>query len=91
MLTWVWAVSWWKVPVQSEEGVLGGVVVGVLGEDVGWGWGGVGGGVAELELLVVGRRRRTVASAPVMLRFWMLMACQGSAKVRAGVARMVLA
>ena len=38
----------------EEEGVLGGVVVGVLGEDVGWWWGGVGGGVAELELLVVG-------------------------------------
>ena len=53
--------------------------------------GGVGGGVAELELLVAVRRRRTVASAPVMLRFWMLTACQGSAKVRAGVARMVLA
>ncbi len=38
----------------EEEGVLGGVVVGVLGEDVGWGRAGVGSGVAELELLVVG-------------------------------------
>ncbi len=37
-----------------EEGVLRGVVVGVLGEDVGWRRAGVGGGVAELELLVVG-------------------------------------
>ena len=39
---------------RSREGVLGGVVVGVLGEEVGWGWAGVGGGVAELELLGVG-------------------------------------
>jgi hypothetical protein len=38
----------------DEEGVLGGVVIGVFGEDVGWGWGGVGCGVAELELLVAG-------------------------------------
>jgi len=34
--------------------VLRGVVVGVLGEDVGWGRGGVGCGVAELKLLVGG-------------------------------------
>ncbi len=41
----------------EEEGVLRGVVVGVLGEDVGWGRAGVGGGVAELKLLVVGEAK----------------------------------
>ena len=35
----------------AGEGVLRGVVVGILRENVGRWWGGVGGGVAELELL----------------------------------------
>ena len=40
--------------IPGEDSVLSCVVVGVFGEDVGWGWASVGGGVAELELLVVG-------------------------------------
>ncbi len=47
-----------EVARPAEEGVLCGVVVGILGEKVWRGCGGVGGGVAELELLV-GRETKT--------------------------------